>query len=139
MKTGCTLLLLVSMGFFVGCGSGEPRPVVGKLRGTVTFKGAPVTDANVTFEDRKLGQLASAPLKADGTYEVKTGEGGLRVGTYSVWLVPSGQAAPSIDNMNPAPAADRKDIPKKYRDGETSGLTVTVENGTNAFDVKLEE
>jgi hypothetical protein len=73
-----------------GCGDGKP-PVTSSMeeatvKGTVKIKGKPATKGEVIFDPsnyrRKDAQPRSAPIKSDGTYEIKTlvGENAVRIG-----------------------------------------------------------
>jgi len=141
------LALAVLIGtLFAGCfSSAEPAPVVGKLHGVVTFKGVPVEEGKVVFEDPTQGQLAAADLNSDGSYVVTTAEGGLRVGTYIVTVTPVpvefDPLHQKVDPLHPptVPTADAPNIPQKYRSRATSGLSTTVEEGDNTCDIEMTE
>jgi hypothetical protein len=70
-----------------GCGSGAPAVSTsdeeGTVKGTVTFKGKPVTEGTVSFDPsnvkRRDAAPRSAPIAKDGTYSVKTLVGDNRV------------------------------------------------------------
>lgn len=79
-----TMVLLASCW---GCGSGAPAVSTsdeeGTVKGTVTFKGKPVTEGTVSFDPsnvkRRDAAPRSAPITKDGTYSVKTLVGDNRV------------------------------------------------------------
>jgi hypothetical protein len=83
---------------------------------------------------RDKGVVYSAKPDSDGRYEVKTIDGlGCAVGTYQVSIFP----APMVNPPIPFPAFPN--IPSKYRGAETSGLTLTVKEGDNPFDVDMKK
>ncbi|MDB5341216.1 MAG: hypothetical protein JWN70_6835 [Planctomycetaceae bacterium] len=134
------ILTVVLCGVVAGCGSsGPPAPKVGTVSGKVKFKGEPVKEGQVLFEDPTQGQLAGANLKSDGTYYVTTAEGGLRVGTYGVKVTAVPVASDPVMNPKPVPPADPANIPKKYRNAKTSGLTLVVKQGGNTYDIEMTE
>ena len=118
-----------------GCKPQEPR---GRIAGKVTFQGQAVSDAMIVFSQGARGVNMTAKLEPDGGYEVRTARGaGLPLGEYRicVCLLP-----PDVDMGRPradAVTRPRPDIPAKYRSFETSGLTLTVKNGNNPFDIEM--
>lgn len=130
-----TLALLGLLGVFLsGCGSSVER---GRIFGKVTFQGQPVAAGMVSFACSENGVQMSADIKPDGSYEVITTAGaGLPLGTYRVSVCPP-LVAPV---MMPGPATKAKEdsnIPEKYRHYDTAGLTLTVKQGKNPFDIEL--
>ena len=123
-----------------GCGGGEEAPPTASVSGKVTFQGAPVTEGFVNFAS-DAGFAASAPLQEDGAYELVTQYGDMPTGPYKVSVTPP---SPPDTGMGDAtaeapPMPDPENIPKKYREYGTSGLTVEVtEDGANTFDFDLQ-
>ena len=120
------ILLLCTCSIAAGCS--EDGPAIGELSGTVTFEGQPVTDGIINFESA-AGFGVSVPLTAEGTFELASQYGsGIPQGSYRVSVTPP---PPPVDPSQPAggtsgPPPDPKNIPRKYRDFSTSGLTVEV-------------
>jgi len=123
-------LLDISRGDTSDLGAGE---VAGRLIAWATGDSllAYVSGEFRANDDRKLGP--------DGSYSVETAQGsGLPLGTYHVSVGP-----PQIEfSLGPAvePPPNPKtyeNIPQKYRRPETSGLTLTVEEGYNRLDVDM--
>ena len=62
----------------VGCGGSDPdRPKLGKVTGTVTYKGKPLTRGSVIFTpiSGKVeggGQIATGQIQSDGSYSLTT-------------------------------------------------------------------
>jgi hypothetical protein len=123
----------------LGCGSGGP--VMGRVSGTVTSQGKPLTKGTVTFISTD-GQRpnATGAISSSGTYTLQTSEpgDGAVVGQYKVAI---SDLDPNAFNT-PLPGApvqpQKSAIPKKYLDSNTSGLTATVEPGSNRKDFELD-
>ena len=117
---GCILL--------AGCGS---KRTLGRVEGNVTLNGKPCSGVMVLFECVKERAFITANVGNDGRYAVQMAEGhGLPVGTYQVSVRP----APPTDWSRPPQTVP---IPPRYRDPKTSGLTLTVEEGENRYDIPL--
>lgn len=123
------LLAVVS----AGCGPDGKATV--EVTGKVTFKGAPVTEGQVTFlaED---GYSATAELDSSGKFTIET----LQVGKYTVSVNPPALTeAPSEDPSKMGKPKQYKNIPQGYRNETTSDLTaeVTADGENNfTFDMK---
>jgi hypothetical protein len=117
-----------------GCG---PRVERGRIFGKITYQGQPLTEGLILFSDAAHGVNMTADLKPDGTYEITTAEGkGLPLGTYKVCVCPP-LVNPTMGPGAPPKPKEYPNIPKKYRRYETSGLTLTVQQGKNPFDVEM--
>ncbi|MCA8992726.1 MAG: hypothetical protein KDA88_12125 [Planctomycetaceae bacterium] len=162
----CLLSLLsVSLCTLIGCGSaGEgaaQRVPVFKAGGTVTFAGAPVTDAAVTFVPLDGQPAAVGRTDANGKFTLMTYEygDGAAVGSFTVLVSKSVSAAPVTDEETPeahgtdasatytagaahggggAAADELSMVPESYSSADTSTLreSVTAE-GENNFDLEL--
>jgi len=129
-------LALVGMAFaLTGCHGGEKR---GRVFGKVTFQGQPVPEGIVSFSNREKGIFMTASLKSDGTYELVTAQGrGLPLGTYQVAINPPLIDAPLGPAIGPPKIPQYPNIPQKYRKPEHSGLSLTVQEGDNLFNVDM--
>jgi hypothetical protein len=137
-----------------GCSSGT-----GEVKGRVTFRGKPVVSGSVVLlgADNKV---VSVPLDAEGRYAVN----GVPLGTVQVAVV-SPNPAPRrrlprrlLDRVekqsklseeknnskdSPTSAAPKAEsskwfpLPQQYELADTSGITTTVYNGENTFDIDL--
>ena len=117
-----------------GCSRDEVR---GRIVGKVTFQGQPVQDGRVFFSNASRGINMGAKLKEDGRYEMLTAQGaGLPLGDYVAWVTPP-PPVPSPVGTPPEPAKSYDNIPQKYRNDKTSGLTLTVKEGENQFDIEM--
>lgn len=128
------VLFLVSS---FGCsGSVERDPTV-PVSGTVTFNGQPVAGANVTFIPAS-GRPATGITDDSGVYKLKTFEenDGAVVGSHKVTIskssAPAGNSAEELKSM-------KSELPEKYNNPESSGLTAEVKEGQDTpIDFKLE-
>ena len=133
----CVLLHAVAL---VGCGSSGGNPVL-KVTGVVTYQGAPVADAGVTFTPEK-GRPASGKTDASGKFTLSTfaKEDGAVPGLHKVAVTPNAsQIAPMPGTPEAAQAAAGKPpFPPRYNSAETSGLTADVKPGAeNDFKFEL--
>lgn len=126
---------------FVGC-SGEERLVLPEatLKGTVTYNGKKVPYALVIVSGTKTNSTANAD--AEGNYSVvNVAAEELRIGVNSE----AGRGAMMGAMMASAQSKDKSkkpdfvDVPKKFFDPTTSGITTTVSDpkGTTTFDIVL--
>ncbi len=145
------LTLLVLLAASVGCGRAD-RPALGKVSGTVTYKGQPVKSGTLVFE---VGGARPANAKiVDGKItEVSTfnSNDGVPIGSarIAVFATESGgastpaTAAPSDPGAYKVPAANYMDvgvkrlIPDRYNNPATSGLIWEIRQGENAVTLQL--
>jgi len=127
--------LLLLLGSFLGCS--EAGPPIAAVTGIVTFQGAPVPDGVVIFiSDSGFG--SSAALQPDGTYLVQSHHGkGIPLGEYSVIVTPPEE--PDLpEGSPPVKRNEYKNIPKKFRQFETSPLRMTVrQEKENVFNIEM--
>lgn len=130
--------MAVLAGMIVGAvGCGRNAPAIYSISGKVTFQGKPVEAGMIRFSNPALGVDIMAHLQSGGCYSVKTAKGdGLPEGTYRVAIEPPRIDAP-VGAMVPPQQPECLDIPTKYRNISTSGLTLTVQPRSNAFDVDM--
>jgi len=116
-----------------GCGgSGDATPS-GTLTGKVTLNGQPFSEGQVSVYSPERGIGASAPLDAQGQFTI--GER-LPAGTYGVAVVPPPEPPPQDENPASAPPVT-SNIPQKYRDHQTSGITVEIKEGKNELEIQM--
>jgi hypothetical protein len=145
----CLLAVAVCLG---GCGPKLPpgaRPTK-KVTVTVTYKGAPVENANVTFVNQE-GPAAPANGRTgpDGKAKLKTytEEDGAVLGQHKVLIEKSESVGGSnVDqdspeyNPNAPPATIKYLLPKKFSDYANSGLTAEVKDSDpNEFTFDLKD
>lgn len=124
----CLLVTLVS-----GCGGLYDSSVTGK----VTLDGNSIARGTVSYHPVQQGPTAYGLVGEDGTYLVRVGrEEGLPAGEYLVSIVANAESTP---NKNPSlpPMPGKPITPRWYRTTKTSGLTFTVEAGSNEIDLEL--
>jgi hypothetical protein len=135
------LIAMMVIAATVGCG----RADMGRVSGLVTFGGKPVADAVVSFRPQNR-PMAFGRTDATGRFTLNTyskGDGAVKgVNRVSIepWT-PAPEAVPE-PGQDPRPWKDleRADIPKKFRQEDTSGLTVEVIAGKrNEFNFELAE
>lgn len=118
-----------------GCQRGEE---LGHVTGKVTFKGQPVPSGMVIFANKEKGVYMTAPLDSQGAFEVIMAQGaGLPLGSYALGVSPPPMDHPLGPIEEPPEADKRKDIPRRYRDPATSGLTHEVKSGENVIELDL--
>lgn len=135
------LIAIMAIAATVGCG----RADMGRVSGVVTFGGKPVADAVVSFRPKNR-PMAAGRTDATGRFTLNTyskGDGvvkGVNRVRIEPWT-PAPEAVPE-PGQDPRPwkDAERADIPKKFRQEDTSGLTVEVIAGKrNEFTFELTE
>jgi hypothetical protein len=122
----------------------------GTVKGRVTFNGKPLPSGTVTFVFHGGRGVESARILPDGTYslpEVPLGESRVTVQTPDPRRLPEGLRkaldGPAAENATVVARRDAAvivpsvEIPKRYNDPETSGLTFTVMQGGNLHDLEL--
>ena len=118
-------------------GCGPSKAPSGTVSGKITLEGQPLTAGVVTLVNSAAGTGASAELDASGNYRIA---GELPTGPYEVMIqapappppLPASPGAP----LPPTPAL-KVNIPAKFHDAKTSGLSVTVKAGANTADFSL--
>jgi hypothetical protein len=138
------ILLLLPLVLALGCDAYETRlPESGAtLEGAVTLSGEKVPMALVVV----VGQKGSATGQAEnGHYKVENAPlGDVKIGIntqavrgqmISQQMSQSYKGPGSQGGGKPAPKF--VDVPSKYWEAETSGLTTTIKRGKNDFDISL--
>ena len=140
-RSVAALIAMMVIAATVGCS----RADMGRVSGVVTFGGKPVADAVVSFRPQNR-PMAFGRTDATGRFTLNTyskGDGvvkGVNRVSIEPWT-PAPEAVPE-PGQDPRPWKDleRADIPKKFRQEETSGLTVEVIAGKrNEFNFELAE
>ncbi len=125
----------LALASLAACGCGRET---GKVTGRVTFQGKPVTEGRIMFSDPEYGTYFTAPLDANGRFEMRTAEGpGLWVGPYKVTILPS-IVDPPIGPAPPPKPRPVLNIPARYRDPKTTPISVEVGASNEPFDFVLE-
>jgi hypothetical protein len=93
------------------------------LVGKVTFQGQPAPPGFITLVG-KGGRRFSASILPDGTYQFKT-------------ALPPGEYRVAIERTPGAEIPKKLDIPDRYRQEATSGLSARIERGKQTLDFDL--
>jgi hypothetical protein len=141
------LLVALSLSIVLGC---TPKNTGrnATLKGTLKYKGAPVTGGSMTLY---FGEVAyPAPLSATGTFSVtQIPEGDVVVVVNTEALNPKkptydgakkGGSGPMPKDMTAkAPEGTYVQIPAKYKDKKTSDLKHTIKAGTHEVTWELKD
>jgi len=131
-RTRCGLAFVITALLVAAGCSGDKVPGLGRVTGTITLDGQPVSDATVIFDGTKPGEPAViAKTDASGSYELyySRGHKGTTIGEHTVHI--SGYQAPTDEN----PKVRREMIPANYN--VKSELKATVNRGQNKIDFDL--
>ena len=114
----------------IGCGGSASDKAT--ISGKVTYNGKPVTGGTLTLYS-STGAPYPVSIKEDGTFNVSgapIGQMGVGIDTGPARVAPpAGSTAPQ--------GPPHVDIPAKYKDPKTSGLTWDVKAGKNTKDFDL--
>lgn len=152
------LLVVVVFGIVAaGCGSqvqtgSEP---VYPVSGVVSYRGQPVAEADVTFFNAEKNRSAFGRTNAKGEYKLTTfsANDGALEGSHVVTIVKletlpetapvadlesEDYVPPGFEETTP-PKTPKSELPERYADQSTSGLTATIETaGPNQVDFELD-
>lgn len=127
---------------WAGCTGTGPAPVTG----TVTHKGKPIANANISFSPVEgTGRAATGITDNSGHFALGTfgTNDGALPGSYRVGIIARGpERAPRPGEVNSGMPGEMMPgdpiIPAKYFAPDTSGLTFEVKRGKNSadFDIK---
>ena len=145
------VVMSIALGL-TGCG-GPAQPKLYPTTGTVTWKGAPLADATVSFVP-SVGAPSDGKTDAQGKFTIMTnGKPGAPAGACKVTVSKFAGAAPSMPSA-PKPEdmmkmyeakkkgqVDKGEIPAKFGRPDTSGLAaeVTTDAAKNVFTFELKE
>jgi hypothetical protein len=137
------LAVTLSLLGLVAPGCAVVAPDVGRVSGTVTFEGQPVTSGEVVFV-LENGEQFRCQLKGQCIYEFKDLPVGLvkiAVRTFRPSPFPEpvpGKPKPVQTALSP-PAKDKPyiQVPDHYADPDKSGLTLKVEKGEQKYPIVL--
>ncbi len=136
--------------FACGCGSGDEGPPMYEVKGSVTLKGKPVTEADVIFvPDSPGAQAAFGKTDASGAYKLSAVEGKYKVKVSKLDTpkkAGSGKVFSSseeeIEFYNPEDGDKvqiaKNLVPKKFTDHNSSGLTHVVPKSPSSFDISMD-
>ncbi len=131
-----------------GCGSSEPS---GTVSGKVTYRDAAAPKGcSVVFRNLTTGTTAFGTTSGSGEYSLTMNDSSdIPTGKYDVTIAPPG-AGDMDEDSDPVDAADvdansveeepeESPIPAKYMTIDGSKLSFEVKEGSNQFDIKLED
>ena len=128
----------------VGCGGGAEAGTV-PIEGVVTVDDKPIAQASVAFIGKEGARLASASTDGSGRFKIRAAVG---KNVVTVAKAPPGGAAPPPSDepqlmpsegeyrkMQAAPATS--EVPAKYGDPKTSGISFDITESMKSVDVVL--
>lgn len=118
------LVVCASLMGLGGCRSGDSPPL-GRVEGTVTLDGKPLSEGRIMFVPVDGGRTSTGEFDESGNYQLiySLDEWGAKVGEHTV----------KITTQNDFGGGER--IPAKYN--VDSELKAVVEGGSNTFDFEL--
>jgi hypothetical protein len=129
-------LCVVSSGALLVAGCGGTHDA--SVHGLVTLDGTNLTSGIVAFYPTSGGPAAYAYIGTDGEYVVRTGrEEGLPSGEYGISVTANEPSASAARADGGPPMPGKMITPAWYRSKDTSGLTRTVEPGSNEINLEL--
>jgi hypothetical protein len=124
-------LLVVAVAAVVGC-SGKGVQRISVINGKVTYQGKPLPAGIVRFVSAEKTS-AIGTIRRDGTFAITD----VAPGEFKVSVMERPQSSGSSSG-EPAPAQPPPvDLPGKYRDPETSGLTYTITPETKDIHIDI--
>jgi hypothetical protein len=128
-------LFVPALLLLIGCGPSGPKTA--PVKGTITYKGAPVPQGTIMFQPDS-GPAATAEIN-NGAYVLKTfrdGDGAV-LGNHKVTVI-------SLANQKELLPEERKPLPPPmvpldYSFPDKSGLTAVVEDKVNIFNFDLKD
>jgi hypothetical protein len=138
-------ILVAGIGFSVtGCGGGAEAGTV-PIEGTVTVDDKPIAQASVAFIGNEGARLASALTDASGKFKIRAAMG---KNVVTVAKAPPGGAAPPPSDepqlmvtegeyLKMQKAVATSEVPAKYGDPNTSGLSFDINDKMKTIEVAL--
>ena len=136
LRSWCySLSALIAICLMVGCGTSVEAVPSGTASGKITFNGKPLKQGRINFVSATTGTGVYSELQEDGSYEMS---GEIPAGDYRVFFTPPGLGdAPPSESTKPKLNDALKDLPKKYKNEQSSDLQVVIKEGENTFDFDL--
>jgi hypothetical protein len=153
----CGCLVLELLTGTTGCTSKPREPALAEVSGKVLFKGRPLPGGTVTFTAVKGGFPSAGQIDENGNYQINAPVGEVVIGVDNGDFRPrfeggKGKSSPEVlpqergRNKRPEFQEEAKpikgryvEIPERYADGSTSGLTYTVKPGPQTHDIELSD
>jgi hypothetical protein len=127
------LVAALAFAFMVGCGGAAPAPGTVQVSGQITLEGRPIAKAAVGFIGDDGARLSTSSTDNDGKFSIRAALGKNVVTVAKV--TPGAAPPPSSDEPQLMPTtgeyqkmviAVKSEVPAKYGDPKTSGLSVDV-------------
>jgi hypothetical protein len=140
---GGALLCAVGLCLFAGCGGGTEAGTV-PIEGVVTVDDKPIAQASVAFIGKEGARLASAMTDSAGKFKIRAAMGKNVVTVAKA--PPGGPAPPPSDEPQLMPTegeykkmqvAATSEVPAKYGDPKTSGISFEINESSKLIDVVL--
>ena len=141
-KSGAGIAAVFSLLVVIGCG-GDSETGTTTIHGVVTLDGKPVDQATVGFIGREGARLASTTTNQAGKFTIVTalGKNIVTVGKASANPVlpsqPQDMTMPTREEYQKIAETQKLDIPAKYSDPKTSGLSVDAAAGMKEVELAL--
>ena len=130
-----SLFGLIGLALLLGCNSGSVSGTV-PISGKVTYKGAPVEGAIITFVPEGNGRTATATTIAGGVFSLTTVDAaGAMPGKYKVTVDKVEYGAGGSSSMeaaasgNAAEGQSKRVLPAKYAEAASTPLAMEVPSG----------
>ena len=130
-----SILVLVGLALLVGCNSKSVSGTV-PVSGKVTYKGAPIEGAIITFVPEGSGRPATATTGAGGMFSLTTVDAlGAMPGKYKVIIDKVEYGAGGSSSMeaasigNAAEGTAKRALPEKYAEAASTPLAMEVPSG----------
>ena len=132
---GRVLIVCVAVGM-LGCNERPKRNVkLAPVTGTVAYENKPLSHGQIVLV-HDSGEMGASEIRSDGTYDLKAA-----VGKNRVMIECTDE--PNLSEVDPkagrALRMPKSFIPLKYRDYQSSGLTIDVVDGSNHKDWDLSD
>ncbi|MEX0792841.1 MAG: hypothetical protein WD045_06865 [Pirellulaceae bacterium] len=132
---------LLGLTLLLGCG-GSAEPGFGQVQGKVTVDSEPApTGTRVRFQHQEDGSAFLAIVKDGGSYNYTPPSGApLRTGDYRISVEPITMTT-ITDEAGMSASQPISGAPRsygKYSKPETSGLAVTLSNGSAEYDIAIQ-
>lgn len=147
IQVGCLVVaLMVMLLCLSGCGGPSDQPDLGRVQGTITFDGQPLSGVVVVFQPDS-GRPARGRTDTEGKYELTyiRSTRGTKVGHNRVEIAPSEEDDDPAENEVDTETVSRK-RPAKFKSGKPkiparynikTELEADVQPGNNTFDFEL--
>ena len=158
LRLVCGCLSLGLLTGTTGCTKTPHEPQHTEVSGKVLFEGKPLPGGRVMFAAIKGGFASSAPIDENGNYQINAPIGEVVIGVDNRMFQPRRGAGkgksfagiprqehrlkrPDSQEEEAKPIKERRyvQIPERYANCDTSGLTYTVKPGPQSYNIELSD